>query len=129
MTVRELQRDREKEKREQPLPLVLEIMPGQAGEGLVDVYEPGTYEGKSLRELCEKTLNKTNLTIEERQIVEEIQRQLDGGKLLSGGREIDGTALQYAAPEQTDEGETYLYVQIRAIKPQEGGHGRGEESS
>ncbi|MFP3869396.1 MAG: hypothetical protein ACLFVT_00765 [Syntrophobacteria bacterium] len=120
----ELKKDVEKEEREQALPLVVEIMAGQAGEGLVDIYEPGSYEGKSLRELCEKTLQRKDLTIEERQIVDEIQRQLDGGKLLSQGQEIDGTAVNYAVSEKTDAGEKYLYAQIRAIKPQEGGRVR-----
>jgi hypothetical protein len=71
--------------------------------------------------LCDKTLNKKNLSIEEQLIVEDIKRQLDGGKLLSRGQEIEGTALEYAVSEQTEAGEKYLYVPIRAIKPQEGG--------
>jgi hypothetical protein len=106
---------------EQVLPLVLEIIPGQAGEGLIDVYEPGSYEGESLRKLCEKTLSKRNWSIEEQQIVEDINRQLDGGKLLCRGRQIEDTALEYTVVEETEAGEKYLYVPIRAIKPQEGG--------
>src|SRR3990172_4582453 len=72
---------------EQVLPLVLEIIPGQAGEGLIDLYEPGSYEGQLLRKLCEKTLGKKNWSIEEQQILEDIYRQLDGGRLLCRGRE------------------------------------------
>ena len=121
MTDPELKRERELDEQERVLPLVLEILAGQASEGLVDVYEPGSYEGKSLRKLCEKTLQRTDLSIEERQIVEDIRRQLDGGKLLCKGQEIDGMALHYASAEQTEAGEKYLYVPIRAIKPQEGG--------
>ncbi|MBW1980008.1 MAG: hypothetical protein JRJ12_02200 [Deltaproteobacteria bacterium] len=108
-------------KEERLLPLVVEIMAGQAREGLVDIYEPGTYEGKSLRQLCEQTLAREDLSIEERQIVEEIRRQLKGGKLLSRGKEIDDRALNYVERQQTEIGENYLYVPIRAIKPQEGG--------
>lgn len=111
----------ETEKEEQLLPLVVEVMPGQAGEGLVDIYQPGTYEGKTLRNLCEKTLGKKDLSIEEQLILEDINRQLDGGKFLSRGQEIDSTALEYAVIEETEAGEQYLYVPIRAIKPQEGG--------
>lgn len=107
--------------REEVLSLVIEILPGQAGEGLIDVYEPGTYEGKTLRQLCNQTLGKQNWTIEEQQVVDDIHRQLDGGKLLCRGREIDGTPLDFAVLEQTEAGEQYLYVPIRAIKPQEGG--------
>ena len=106
---------------EQVLPLVLEIIPGQAGEGLIDLYEPGSYEGQLLRKLCEKTLGKKNWSIEEQQILEDIYRQLDGGRLLCRGREIEATVLGYAVVEETEAKEKYLYVPIRAIKPQEGG--------
>ena len=111
----------ETEEAEQLLPLVIEVLPGQAGEGLVDIYQPGAYEGKSLRKLCESTLKKEDLTIEEQLILEDINRQLDGGKFLSRGQEIDSRALEYAVIEKTEAGEKYLYVPIRAIKPQEGG--------
>ena len=106
---------------EQMLPLVLEILPGQASEGLIDVYQPGSYEGKTLRKLCEKVLTRKNLTLEEQQIVEDIDRQLNGGRLLCRGHGIDNMAVEYAVVEQTDAGEKYLYVPIRAIRPQEGG--------
>jgi hypothetical protein len=66
-------------------------------------------------------LSKKKWTIEEQLIVEDINRQLDGGKLLCRGQAIEGAALEYAVSEQTEAGEKYLYVAIRAIKPQEGG--------
>lgn len=114
--------DREKEeKAHRALPLIIEIMPGQAAEGLVDIYEPGTYEEKSLRKLCEETLEKKDWSIEERQVLEDVQRQLEGGKLLSGGAGIDRAAVDYAVYDVTEKGEDYLYVPVRAIKPQEGG--------
>ncbi|MGD8916968.1 MAG: hypothetical protein PVH35_10250 [Syntrophobacterales bacterium] len=109
------------EEEEQVLPLVIEIMPGQAGDGLVDIYQPGSYEGKPLRKLCQNTLNKKDLSIEEQLILEDINRQLDGGKFLSRGQEIDSMAPAYAVLEETEAGEKYLYVPVRAIKPQEGG--------
>jgi hypothetical protein len=118
----ETQRALETEEAQQLLPLVIEVLPGQAGEGLVDIYQPGAYEGKPLRKLCESTLKKKDLTIEEQLILEDINRQLDGGKFLSRGQEIDSTASEYAVIEETEAGEKYLYVPIRAIKPQEGGH-------
>ena len=102
-------------------PLVLEIIPGHAAEGLIEIYEPGSYEGKTLRKLCDRTLSKKNLTIEEQLIVEDIARQLDGGKLLCRGQDIEGTPLEFAISEQTEAGEKYFYVPVRAIKPQEGG--------
>lgn len=123
MTDTEVKKTLEIDEAEKLLPLVLEIIPGHAAEGLIDIYEPGNYEGKSLRKLCDRTLNKKNLSIEEQLIVEDVNRQLKGGKLLSRGQEIEGTALEYAVSEQTEAGEKYLYVPIRAIKPQEGGEG------
>lgn len=39
---------------DQVLPLVLEIIPGQAAEGLIDVFEPGSFEKQPLRKLYEK---------------------------------------------------------------------------
>jgi hypothetical protein len=117
----ELEKEREREERRSVLPLVIEIMPGQASEGLVDIHEAGSYQGASLRQLVEKTLGRIDLTIEERQVLEEIKRQLDGGTLLCRGKEIDVPAAEYASVEETEAGEKYLYVPIRAIKPQEGG--------
>jgi len=121
MTDAETKKALETEEFQQLLPLVLEIMPGQAAEGLIDIYEPGSYEGKTLRKLCDRTLSKKKWSIEEQLIIEDISRQLDGGKLLCKGQEIEATALEYAASEQTEAGEKYLYVPVRAIKPQEGG--------
>ena len=111
----------ETEESQEILPLIVEIMPGHAAEGLIDVYEPGSYEGKTLRKLSERTLSKKKWSIEEQLILEDITRQLQGGKLLCRGHDIEGTVLEYAVTEQTDAGEKYLYVPIRAIKPQEGG--------
>ncbi|KPK21617.1 MAG: hypothetical protein AMK69_21470 [Nitrospira bacterium SG8_3] len=122
MTDAEVKKALQVDEAEKLLPLVLEILPGHAAEGLIDIYKPGSYEGISLRKLCDRTLSKKNLSIEEQLIVEDVTRQLEGGKLLSRGQEIDGTALEYAVAEQTEAGEKYLYVPIRAIKPQEGGY-------
>lgn len=117
----DLKKALETEERQQLLPLVVEIIPGQAAEGLIDVYEPGSYEGKTLRKLCDKTLIKKKWTIEEQLIIEDIRRQLEGGKLLCRGKEIEGSALEYAVAEKTEAGEKYLYIPVRAIRPQEGG--------
>ena len=123
MTDTELKKELQIDEAEKLLPLVLEIMPGHAAEGLIDIYEPGSYEVKSLRKLCNQTLRKKNLTLEEQLIAEDIARQLEGGKLLCRGQEIEGTALEFAVSEQTEAGEKYFYVPIRALKPQEGGIG------
>ena len=123
MTDIEATKDLQKDEAEKLIPLVLEIMPGHAAEGLIDIYEPGSYEAKTLRNLCKRTLSKKNLTLEEQLIAEDIARQLEGGKLLCRGQEIEGTALEFAVSEQTEAGERYFYVPIRALKPQEGGIG------
>jgi hypothetical protein len=109
------------ETQEEPLPLVVEILPGQAGEGLLAVFEPGTYEGQTLAQLCEEMLARRDWSIEERQILEDIQRQLQGGVLLARGRSTQGPARAYARREESEAGEPYWYVPVRAIKPQEGG--------
>ncbi|NLI31676.1 MAG: hypothetical protein GX422_02675 [Deltaproteobacteria bacterium] len=109
------------ETRQRPLSLVLEILPGQAGEGLIDVYEPGSYEGMSLGKLIEETLGRTNWSIEDRQILDDIRRQMDGGRLICRGAEIQGNAQHWAVLEETESGEAYWYVAVRVIKPQEGG--------
>jgi len=123
MTDTEIEKALQIDEDEKLLPLVIEIMPGHAAEGLIDIYEPGSHEGKSLRKLCDQTLSKKNLTIEEQLIAEDVARQLEGGKLLCRGQEVEGTALEFAISEETEAGEKYLYVPIRAIKPQEGGMG------
>ena len=102
------------------LPLVLEIMPGQATEGIMSLYEPESYKGKNLDELVKSALNK-DLSIEEQQIADKIKEQMVGGKLLYKGNEVQSNPLDYAVVEKTGEGEKYFYVQLRAIKPQEGG--------
>ena len=60
MTDIEAKKDLQIDEAEKLLPLVLEILPGHAAEGLIDIYEPGSYEVKSLRKLCDRTLRKKN---------------------------------------------------------------------
>jgi hypothetical protein len=117
----ELRTEVEKQPKEQPLPLVVEILPGQAGEGLLTVFDPGSYEDKHLVDLCRQMLDRRDWSIEERQVLEDIRRQLQGGKLLAKGRDTQAPALDYARLEQSEAGENYFYVPVRAIKPQEGG--------
>ena len=117
----QVKREEQPKKLTRPLPLVLEIIPGQAGEGLVVVMEPGSFEDSTLRDLCHQALGRTDFSIEERQILEDIQRQLQGGKLLCQGRDLDAPAQSFGTVEETEAGEAYLYVPVRAIKPQEGG--------
>lgn len=111
----------EREKERKLLPLVLEILPGQAGEGLLAIFAPGSFEERALADLCQEVLARRDWSIEERQILEDVQRQLQGGKLLARGRDLREPALAYARLEETEAGETYWYVPVRAIKPQEGG--------
>lgn len=121
MTDLELQEAPDTQQLAQVIPLVVEILPGQASEGLLDTFDPGTYQDLTLRQLCDQTLAREDWSIEEEQIREDIQRQLTGGKLLCKGRGIDGHAMDYALLEETEIGEKYYYIPIRALKPQEGG--------
>jgi len=121
MVKQELQEERVAAPLPERLPLVLEILPGQAAEGLVAIFEAGEYEQADLAELCQRVLARQDLTIEEQLILEDIRRQLQGGKLLCRGRELPSAPLACATVEETEAGERYFYVAVRAIKPQEGG--------
>jgi hypothetical protein len=104
-------------------PLVIEIKPGQASEGLVGYFKPGEYEGKSVDELVRSTMNSQSLNDFERGLSADIEKNLRSGKLLYQGKEVKGQAAQYAVEQTSDEGEKYLYVELKAIQPQEGGDG------
>lgn len=121
MGQQELREEREAAPSTAGLPLVLEILPGQAAEGLVAIFEPGDYEHADLRDLCHQALNRRDLSIEEQLILEDINRQLQGGKLLLRGRDLPRSPHACASLEETAAGERYFYVAVRAIKPQEGG--------
>lgn len=105
---------------EKKLPLVLEIIPGQAKEGIMEIYEHASYQGKSLKSLVDNALGKER-SLEDMQVVQEINRQLSGGKLLYNGKEIGYNATDHTIVEKTENGEEYLYCRLRVIKPQEGG--------
>jgi hypothetical protein len=105
---------------EDKLPLVLEVIPGQASEGLVDIYDVGTYAGVSVNQLVQNSLKK-DWSLEDQQILGDINYQLSEGKILYKGQEVQSNIMDYAVKETTAEGEDYLYVRLKVIKPQEGG--------
>jgi hypothetical protein len=106
---------------EKKLPLLIEIKPGQATTGLMHLFEPGTYEGKSIKELAAIVLSQ-EVSIEEAEIKKSILENLKVGKLLYMGKEIEeGDPLKYAREETTEAGQKYLYIELRAQKPLEGG--------
>jgi len=107
-------------KEKEELPLVLEIMPGQAREGLIQVFQPNEYKEKKIEELVQMALEKP-VSVEDRDILQKIRKELDGGKILYNNREVEGDVLKYAVKEKTEAGEEYFYVGLRAIRPQEGG--------
>lgn len=116
-----LEEDKDKASRKLPVPLVVEVLPGQAAEGLLELFEPGTYEGRTLQELVHAVLSRQDLSVEEREILEEIVFQMENGVLLCAGRPAEGDPLERARVEETEEGEKYYYVAVRALRPQEGG--------
>lgn len=126
MTVHVLE-EKEKESRRLPVPLVVEVIPGQAAEGLLEVFEPGSYEGRSLQELVNAVLGRQDLSVEEREILEDILLQMESGVLLCWGRPLEGDPVERARVEETDEGEKYYYVAVRALRPQEGGFEHRDE--
>ncbi len=113
--------DEEKKIRKLPVPLVVEVLPGQAAEGILEVFEPGTYEGRTFQELINAVLSREDLSVEEREVLEEILFHMENGVLLCGGRAAEGDPLERARVEQTEDGEKYYYVAVRALRPQEGG--------
>ena len=46
MSDTDLKKELQIDEAEKLLPLVLEIIPGHAAEGLIDIYEPGSYTAK-----------------------------------------------------------------------------------
>ncbi|MFC1697384.1 hypothetical protein ACFL1H_03560 [Nanoarchaeota archaeon] len=111
----------ENQEKGEGLSLVLEVIPGQATEGLVTVYHAGNYEDKTLKQLVDTSLAKDR-KLEEEQILKDVKSQMSGkGKLLYRGQQIGKNPLDHAIKEKTDNGEEYWYVGLKAIKPQEGG--------
>jgi hypothetical protein len=103
-------------------PMIVEIKAGQASVGLVGVFTPEEYRGRSIGELVQTTLNNQNMSTEDRNLATDVQNNLKNGKLLYKGNEVKGPAMQYAVPDKSEQGEDFLYVELRAIQPQEGGN-------
>ncbi len=104
----------------QNLSLVLEVIPGQAKEGLLTIFEAGKWEKSELSDLVDQALRK-DCSIEEKDLVSKVREQLNSGKLLYNNKEVHSNPEDYAVKEKTEAGQEYLYVGLRAIKPQEGG--------
>ncbi|MBI4983074.1 hypothetical protein HZC32_00310 [Candidatus Woesearchaeota archaeon] len=104
------------------LPLVLQIIPGQAKTGVYCKFEAGTWEGENIASLVNAAL-KREYSIEDREVLAKIKEQVnDGGKLLYQGKDIDTNGLSaYLVKEKTDSGQEYFYSELKAIKAQEGG--------
>lgn len=109
-----------KDSLEERLPLVVEIMPGQAREGLVHIFEPDHYDEMQPDQLVHYALS-SDTSIEDRSIKRKIEEQMQGGVLLYKGEEAEGYLLDKLSVEETAQGERYMYMPLRVIKPQEGG--------
>ena len=108
---------------EEKLPLVIQVIPGQAREGLMTMFPVGKWEAKNLSDLVEEAMSKEH-NVEDREVLNKIHEQMGGGgKLLYEGKEIHSNPLDYAKIEKTETGERYYYIELKAIKPQEGGRG------
>src|SRR3989338_1855325 len=94
---------------EEDLSLVLEIIPGQAKEGLMTVFEAGKWRKQELSDLVKQALGKDR-SIEERDLVAKVKEQLNGGKLLYNNKEVHSNPMDYAVREETEARQAYLYV-------------------
>jgi hypothetical protein len=97
------------------LPLVLEIKPNQAAEGLVGVFKPNEYCEQNVDSLARTILENPDLNDLERGIVSDIERNLRNGELKMHGKKAAGFAKGYATLEKSEAGEPFLYLELRAI--------------
>ena len=112
-----------KEKKEIPkdLPLVVEIIPGAAEEGLVRAFNVGEYDiEKNVKALAKEILSG-EYDMEEGHLIQRINKEINGGKYLIGEEEVNSKIRNYVAKETTEDGLDYLYLQLRIVRPQEGG--------
>lgn len=114
---------------DEDLPLILEVAPGQADNGMLEKYAVTDYKNASIEDLVDDALEAkqslTGTSLEERRTAENVEEQLQGGgNLLYEGDAVNPNAdpTDYATIETTSEGEDFLYVKLQAVRPQEGGH-------
>jgi hypothetical protein len=106
------------------LPLVLEIRPGHPSvEGLVEVFKPSEYDGKSVDYLINQAVRGSGgfRSSAELNILGYILPALQGGRLLNrDGDKMAGKAIasEYARPKKDENGEdAFLYLDAIAVQP------------
>ena len=103
------------------LPLVIELLPGQAREGLVTIFDSGDWEGRKTSNLIAEALGNEH-DVEDRRLADRVETQLNsGGQLLYNGQSVGDNPAEYTVREQSASGQDYLYAAFSVIQPQEGG--------
>lgn len=105
------------------LKLVIEILPGQAKEGVINCFGEGTWEKKNLNSLVQETIKDADSkkVIDQQAVLTKVKEQMKGGKLLYNGQEIGSNPMDYVTKETSGTGAEYYYLPLRLVKPQEGG--------
>ena len=110
------------------LPLVVEIIPGTAGEGqgLLRAFQPGEYDLKRTTPaaLMHQIMSKPESVFDSR-VIDRLNRE--GTNHLFVGRKAHRVTTQCLADYaelRSEDGQQYVYLLLRSIKPQEGGHAR-----
>lgn len=106
---------------EDKLPLLIKVSPGQERKGLVKLFEHGDYNGQTTRYLVGQMLKDENLSVEDKSMVEQIISLLDGGQLLHHGELVEHNPFAYTTLKRTKANEKYHYLELRVIRPEEGG--------
>ena len=103
--------------------LIVEIFPGLSEKSVIEGFPPGEYSlDVSIDEMVNRAL--TQAEADEAEIVSRIREELrKGGQIISttrGGR-ARGAIRDYIIESRTPDGTDYLLLQLRVIRPQEGG--------
>jgi hypothetical protein len=103
--------------------LVIQIIPGQAGLGLMTRFSPEEYKGKSIKELIDAVMDQQLQSEDERKYKGQIDEKLAGGGILLHKYgvlqyELKPNPLDYAEKQQyVDTKEDFLYIELNAILP------------
>ena len=111
---------------DEKLPLVVEVIPGTAGEGqgLLRAYDFGSYDlsRASAARLIQDAMAAAE-SVSDARIIERLARE--GSQHVYVGRRAvrpGADGLLDHAEIRTEEGKKFVYIQLRTIKPQEGGN-------
>lgn len=110
---------------QEKLPLIVEVLPGSAGEGfgLIRVFEWGSCNlAQPPQEYFDRAV-QTPEGVEEQSIIRRIQQERPGNLLVGAASAPSATVREigHHLEIRDDEEERYAYLRLRYVKPQEGG--------